>query len=279
MEAMGYSARLHGADCEIALYGDSSALHGLDPATITAATGLSACNIAETGPVEDVVGTEYPLDTYLRHNKRPRYLVMMFTPAYYAPYRAPFTRFYPQGVLYAVKYGDLRKLALGLLRHPTWMVHFSVWAGQNLVERVFTGLQPTPGPAEQLAIAARFDRETHQGYIPYPHGPETSCVRDTWDPSQRMVGRFADGLAAMRQRYATGGTQVFVEITPAAACSSQLEEFRRDSDGLHDNAFQTLPIHDFAEGDVHLTDAGAQIVSRQVAAQILAAMPTPRPAH
>lgn len=270
LESFRYATELR-ANCEIVLFGDSSALHGLDPATVTAVTGLSACNIAEPIWIEAVVGTEFPLDAYLRHNQRPRFLVMTFSPTFFSPYRPPFTQCYPQGVLYALRYQHSRELYLRLLKHPVWLLKFSVWTGQTLINMLFNG-----GPPKLSKEAAEFNPELHRGYLPFPHAPEDHCTRQDFlhTPASDVV-RYEQGVADMRRRYAVGGTQVFIDITPAADCDILQDAYRTTSAGLHDNAFQTLPIGDFADGDVHLGNTGVQLYSRQVGEQILAAMHTP----
>ena len=45
---LGYGSQLRNADCKITIYGDSTAMIGINPGIIQKRTGLSTCNIAET---------------------------------------------------------------------------------------------------------------------------------------------------------------------------------------------------------------------------------------
>ena len=89
MRTFGYSLRMKHQDCDVVLYGDSTALTGLDPDIVQRITGLKSCNIAEAGWIEDVVGTDFPLQAYLKDNKRPRFIVTDITPSLFARSRPP----------------------------------------------------------------------------------------------------------------------------------------------------------------------------------------------
>ena len=72
---MGYGLRLRNADCKVLVYGDSSAMVGVDPAQLQRLTGLSACNIADYAGMLRLNGT-LVLDRYLARNARPEFLVV-----------------------------------------------------------------------------------------------------------------------------------------------------------------------------------------------------------
>ncbi|ADW67554.1 hypothetical protein [Granulicella tundricola] len=81
---LGYGATLHHADCQIVVYGDSTAMVGIDPAVLRERTGLSACNIAEFEGMTILNGTMI-VDQYLAQNQRPKYLVFLYTPEDFQP--------------------------------------------------------------------------------------------------------------------------------------------------------------------------------------------------
>ncbi len=78
MRQIGYSLRLKHEDCDVVIYGDSSSLTGLDPDIIQGITGLKTCNLSEGVSIESVVGSLFPLDNYLKNNKRPLFLLTMY---------------------------------------------------------------------------------------------------------------------------------------------------------------------------------------------------------
>ncbi len=61
----GYGSKLRGADCQVVVDGDSTALVGVLPEVIEQRTGLKTCNIAEVAGVK-VVNGMMVLDDYLR---------------------------------------------------------------------------------------------------------------------------------------------------------------------------------------------------------------------
>ena len=79
VQVQEYSLRLDHADCDIVIYGDSSAMTAADPSTIEAMTHLKTCNIAQVQSIVAVFGV-LPVDLYLRRNHPPRYLVIQLAP-------------------------------------------------------------------------------------------------------------------------------------------------------------------------------------------------------
>ena len=74
----------------------------------------------------------------------------------------------------------------------------------------------------------------------------------------------------MRKDYGVNGTQVIVDIMPVPACDTLIDTYRKLSEGLHDNAFEVVPISFFSEGDVHPSEKGGAYISTEIAYQILA---------
>jgi hypothetical protein len=75
----------------------------------------------------------------------------------------------------------------------------------------------------------------------------------------------------MRAEFAKPGTTLFVDVSPIPECDPNLEWHREQTRGLSDNTLRTLPITDYNNVDRHFTAQGAEIVSEQVAQQVLAA--------
>ena len=62
-----YPFTLKNSNCDVIIYGDSSALTGVSPPVIEAATSLRTCNIAQPNTALAIVGT-FALDFYLKNN-------------------------------------------------------------------------------------------------------------------------------------------------------------------------------------------------------------------
>jgi len=264
----GYSLRLKHADCDVVLYGDSSALTGLDPEIVQQITGLKTCNLAEGGTIEGVVGSRFPLDAYLKNNKRPRFLLATYTPSQFRPYRKPFEGYQPEGVLYALQYDRGRQLFIGLLQRPGWVVRFGVWAGHAIIEdfwnRHFYRAESTAS-VDQRAL-----RDDRHGIWQFPLPPETGCVREALHMNSGKVERFADSVAQMQKIYGTEGTTVIIDLSPVPSCDPLQQVYRQQSEGLHANPFESLPISYFNEEDVHFSPEGSRYISIEAAHQILA---------
>jgi hypothetical protein len=263
----GYGMRLQHRDCDVVLYGDSSALTGLDPDIVQSETGLKSCNIAESGGVEDVVGIYAPLDAYLKNNKRPQYLVMMFNPAAFIPDGGPFSGYRHEGMIYAMQYIRSPAVVLGLLRRPTWILNFDVWAGHSLIE---FGRKHVFGRGTGAADPIGAHRDDRDGIWTVPRPPNAGCEYQGHDPA--TIIRRADSVAAIRSRYTVEGTRVILDIAPISSCNVLRDLYRKQSEGLRDNDLGVLSDSSFNYRDVHFTAEGASQISRQVSGQILTMM-------
>jgi hypothetical protein len=267
MQQTGYELRLRGQDCAVLIYGDSSSLTGLDPKIIASITGLTACNISEGAPIQAVVGSNFPLDEYLKHNRRPRFLLAMYSPSGLKPFRAPFEVYQPEGVLYGLQYARNRTLALGLLRHPWWLMKFAIWAGHAMLADTANRLDGELGNARG---DPRSQREERLGIWPFPLPSQSGCWRTAMHIDPASIGRYAASVADFRERYGRDGTKVIVNLAPVADCDVLGPLYRRQTEGLHDNPFEVVPIAFFNQGDVHFSAEGSRYISVAAGRQILA---------
>lgn len=268
MQQSGYGMRLKHADCDVVLYGDSSALTGLRPDVIQQMTGLKTCNISEGVTVQGMVGSSFPLDHYLANNKRPRYLLEMYTPSLFRPYVEPFSDYKPEGMIYAFQYDRAGEWYRGLLRHRQWLLDFVIWSGHAILQDALD--RHMPWNRAEVSADPRVERDRENGVWPYPLPPETHCLRTAYHLTPAMIGRYAGSVETMRKLYDVDGTRVIINIAPVPTCDTLQQAYRDRSERLRDNAFETLPISYFNEGDVHFTPEGGRYVSIEAANQILA---------
>ncbi|MGA2564133.1 MAG: hypothetical protein ABSF96_11280, partial [Steroidobacteraceae bacterium] len=59
-----YAFSLKHVDCEVVIFGDSTAVTGVDPLTVHGVTNLKTCNIGQSRSALEILGT-LALDTYL----------------------------------------------------------------------------------------------------------------------------------------------------------------------------------------------------------------------
>jgi hypothetical protein len=263
----GYGMRLVHADCDVVIYGDSSALTGLDPQLIAKITGLKTCNIAEARGVQDVVGYQFPLDSYLQRNKRPRFILMMLGAPSFVPGKKPFTAFSTEGMIYALQYDHGREMLKGFRRRPNWVMNFVFWAAESMLENQWKQLLPWTRKPD---IDTRKQRADRDGIWPFPLPPEVNCDYSGPDPSP--VVRNAEDVAETRKRYAVDGTQVIIDVSPISNCNPYEGLYRKQLDGLHDNALVALPMPYFNMTDVHFSPMGSAYISTEAANQILKLM-------
>lgn len=266
LSLMGYSLRLKNQSCDVLIYGDSSALTGLDPRVIQQISGLKTCNISEGTTIQSVVGSNFALDAYLRNNKRPRFLLEMFTPAIYRPYRRPFEEYHIEGMVYGLRYDHSPRFYWGLLRHPKWVAKFAIWAGHAMLQDFFASPFRASSPRFPLDMQ-KLLRDNQHGLWQFPLPAQKTCTRIAFNPT--LIPRDPDGLSEVRRRYGAAGTQVIFNVSPVPFCDLMYDAYRQRTEGLHDNAFERLPISYFNQGDVHFSPEGSRYISIEAGNQIL----------
>lgn len=261
----GYSRRVGSPNCDIVLWGDSSALTGLNPRVFERITGLTACNISEGTTIQSVVGSDDALRYYLDHNKAPRFLLSMWTPSDFHPDRPRGFASYPEGMTYVAQFENHPRMWWMMARKLRWLPKQSAWALTSVADDELTRLE-----GKQKNFDAQRYRDERLGWFPYPEPPETHCVRGAMKPGE--IIRWADSVAAFRKKYSTPQTTVIVNLSADPDCDPSYDEYASTLQGLYDNKFERLPIGLYNNGDVHYTPEGAEYISSQAAKQIVALM-------
>jgi hypothetical protein len=251
---VGYGAKLYGENCQVVIYGDSSAMVGIDPSLIRARTGLSTCNIAEFQPMTMLNGTML-LDMYLAHNAPPRFLVFFFAPEDLDPHsqltNGPF-----EAIVWRMRQPDKLKSVIYLtLHYPSALMG---WVEQGLRFTLVNALSK-PVSAEIQHI-----RERTHGQLPTSAPLRTVCdsLLHNAPPDKAWV-------AGLRSKYGLGGTTVLVDATPLATCDPSLSFFRQELPGVIDNQMEALPVSVYnVDGRLHVDAEGSAIFSKMVADQI-----------
>jgi hypothetical protein len=237
--------------CDVLVFGDSTANVGIDPRVITSNTGLSACNIAVTRPVIDDLGG-LALDAYLEHNPRPKLLVLQFGPEDFYPARSPWEHAAPFSPLVMLARDVPRPRALRImLRHPAETAQFVLY----MLKEEF---------APRMAYRAERLQEFHRAL---QHAAESNGQLDLALPAQTACP--ASGLPLYgpldpqwgkrwREKYEAQGIPVLIRLSPVPACDPQLAKFRAELAPYVDGPLEELPIADFGPGDRHTTPAGSQ---------------------
>jgi hypothetical protein len=253
---LGYGADLRNIDCQVLIYGDSTAMIGINPKMIQERTGLHTCNIAETEGMTMLNGTMV-LDLFLKHNPRPRYLVFMYAPEGFDPEsqrkNPTVTTF--EAVTFRFRQPDKLGSFFALMKHPedvfTWAEHGLRWA--------ITGARSKPLPEEtkQLRAQTQGQSELHD-----PTLQNCAYGRHNNPPDKAWV-------ESLRSKYGSDGTTVLIDSVLLPSCDPDVEYFREQLGGVIDNRIDTLPPQDFYQGGRHVNSHGSVPLSTMVADQIL----------
>jgi hypothetical protein len=252
---VGYGAKLYGENCQVLIYGDSSAMVGIDPSIIRARTGLSTCNIAEFQPMTRLNGTML-LDTYLKHNAPPRFLVFFFAPEDLDPQsqrtNGPF-----EAIVWRMRQPDKWKSVIYLASHYPGAL--MTWVEQGLRFTLVHGL------SKPVSTEIQHLRERTHGQFPMSAPSLSAC-----DGVLRNAPPDKAWVAGLRSKYGVGGTTVLVDATPLATCDPSLPFFRHELPGVIDNRMEALPVSVYnVAGRLHVDAEGSAIFSNMVADQIV----------
>jgi hypothetical protein len=115
-------------DCDVLVYGDSTAMTGIDPEVVSHNTGFRTCNIAVTNAVLAVTGN-LTLDHYLRQNARPKVLVIQLSPDDFQQENLVWAHtIYAEGLLEQLRHGSPAESRRVLFTHPHEAVSFAGYA-------------------------------------------------------------------------------------------------------------------------------------------------------
>lgn len=254
---------MRGRQCDVLVYGDSTAMTGIDPDVVEDSTGFRTCNISVTNAVLAVTGN-LTLDEYLAHNAQPKVLVIQLSPDdFEQENRLWHHTIYAEGLLEQLRHGSPAESRLLLMRHPHEAVSFAGYAA---------------GYTAFYALKDAWYRTTHlrseedqvqvrNGFFTPPAPARTYCetVQQVSAPSS---GKFPRMLADdFRHTYERRNSVVLVDVAPIPLCDSNLAAYTSQLEGVTSNSLQALPIEYFNDGR-HYTASGSRVVSNMVAEQV-----------
>lgn len=258
MANLAYGDQLRDSDCKVLIYGDSTALTGLDPHQIEARTGLKTCNIAEFEGMTSINRTMI-VDRYLTRNPRPLFIVFWFSPEDLSipPDWTKVSSF--EAETWRAQQGfDAATIKL-FLSHPTEVLS---WAEQG-ARMSLLRFHSHPLDADHLHI-----REPYNGQLRVPGVTLVQC-----DQVRHDVAPDDAWLAHLRS-YAVGGTQVIIDANPSPPCDASLDFFRKVLPGkVDDDPLPVYPINVYVDHSRnHMNAVGSKMASELVADQVLQRM-------
>jgi hypothetical protein len=249
-----YAFSLMHVNCEVVIYGDSTALTGLDPTVVSSVTGLKTCNIAQAQSIVEILGMQ-ALDTYLKNNAPPRFIVMQFAPETLSRGRSDI--FWPEGLTLLLRKKSLLEALPTFLRHPVRAYQFSIWANKAKVASLIKS------PPDFGSMEAIF--RSRGGLLILPKSAETHCVNDI-----AYAQPTVDWVRTLKEKYANNGTRVLINVSPLPSCSPIATLVAAGTRNVPDNSLSLFPIGLFCDLDRHLTLEGAERASLELAEQLVA---------
>lgn len=255
--------QMHGRNCEVLIYGDSTAMTGIDPSLVEKDTGYKTCNIAVTNAVLSVTDN-LTLNHFLAHNARPRILVVQLSPDGFQKENHAWNRsIYAEGMLELMRHGSLDDTRRMLWTHPREAISFAGYAA---------GFSAYYGIKQAFYAATRMrpdedEVRVHNGFFTPPTPARTRCdmtpsaaaASDTTYPRQ-VVREF-------QNTYTSHSDMVLVNVAPIPSCDKNLEQYQKNLAGVTSNALTALPIAYFNDGR-HYTASGSEVVSRLISDEV-----------
>ncbi|HKT73998.1 MAG TPA: hypothetical protein VJQ47_13995 [Steroidobacteraceae bacterium] len=249
-----YPFSLKHVDCEVVIFGDSTASTGVDPTVVQRTTGLKTCNIAQSQSILAIMGTA-ALDTYLANNVAPKYLLVQLAPESLARDREDF--FWAEGLTLLVRTKPVLAAVPTFIRHPVQSYRFAMWA-------LKAKLGALKGLARPDFSVTEESFRSRGGLLILPKPAQTRCTNTVpFRPPTRAWVR------ALRDKYARGDTRVLIDVSPMPDCAANAESVADGTRGITDNSPAVYPVGLFCDLDRHLTLAGAERWSTDLGRQIL----------
>jgi hypothetical protein len=257
---------MHDRECDVLIYGDSTAMTGIDPDVVESHTGFRTCNIAVTNAVLAVTN-DLTLNHYLAHNSKPRILLVQLSPEdFRAEERSWHKTIYAEGLLELLRHGSPKEARAVLLSHPQesiafagYAVGFAAWYAIKDIWFHTTHLRP-----EEDMVTVR------NGFFTPPTPARTSCSSSpsTTVLTNPQTPSFSRSLVAeYQQGYASQAGLVLVNVAPIPSCDENLAVYSSELKGVTSNSLLPLPIGLFNDGR-HYTARGSEIVSNLVAKEL-----------
>jgi hypothetical protein len=257
---------MHGRQCDVLIYGDSTAMTGIDPDTVEEQTGFRTCNIAVTNAVLAVTGN-LTLDRFLARNGKPRVILVQLSPDGFQPEEHAWRQtIYAEGMLELLRHGSPADVRSVLLQHPAESVSFAGYAAGFTAWYAIKNLwfHTTHLRPQEDTVTVR------NGFFTPPSPPRTYCApaAPVPQPESPARARFSRSLAeGYRKGYSARAGLVLVNVAPIPACDRNLAAYQSELNGVTSNALVPLPIGYFNDGR-HFTAPGAEIVSLAVAREL-----------
>ncbi len=243
---LDHSYNLQNTNADIVIFGDSSALYGIDTPRLSTELGLKVINLPQSiGSL--VVSGDLPLRKYLAANKPPRMIIFYFTPWNLDFETAADDHSY-EGTEQLVRHGSGAELMHVLRVKPRRLLTFPL--SFYLVHSSLTRLWTSGG----------FKSTMQNGFSPYPANLEGPLIASCTIPQQLVNSSTDRSLQKLRTDFAHEGTEMVTVLAPVPQCKGADQLKARLGSSL-----DVMPHGDFANDMmlVHLrADHAAEATER-----------------
>jgi len=213
---LNYAFETAGQNADVVIFGDSTALLGIDPSQMSSALGVKVLNVVNTQP-SLVVNNDMSLRYYLRSNRPPKLIVFYFAPWDFDYGNNDFNSWPTyEGEELLLRHGSSREIGEFVRRHPREVIlfplKFYITAWEFTLHRV-----PKPRQAEQLRATG--------GHI---DGTDPSILRTPCHFPQYLIDhiRFS-WVHDLGERYRSPGTQVLFYVASVPECDNVADVLAR----------------------------------------------------
>ncbi len=262
--ALDYAYNLPHQDADIVIFGDSSAAVGIDPRQLSAALGLKAINLPNTGASLHVVG-DASLRRYLALNKPPRLIVL-----YFAAWNLDYAhepagpRIY-EGEEILARRGSLREIAGFVRKNPLESLRFPLRFYLTNLPNALRQVVRREDPVGEVAATQGYsDPLFRRPPLPAPCEIPAELLRQVpLTTAQTLI-----------ETYRSPRTQVLFVVAPMPACSNAGVLTSRSYQLLNAGPVQVLPISSFKMdfAYVHLRPPAVPANTAYLATSIRAAL-------
>lgn len=255
---------MHDRDCDVLIFGDSTAMTGINPDVVERNTGFKTCNISVTNSVLAVTHN-LTLNRYLANNPRPRVLLVQLSPDGFQPESSVWSQtVYPEGLVELLRHGSPAESRHVLLTHPREAIAFAGYAAgftmYSLIKDAWFHLTNMRSDEDMVTI--------HNGFFTPPSPPSTSCEPGATFSNPQAGGQYPRTVVEEYERdYASRSGVVLVNVAPIPACDKNLTAFTNELNGITSNSVLPLPVTLFNDPR-HYTAVGSAVVSRLVAQEL-----------
>ena len=258
--------------CDALIFGDSTAMTGVNPEILQHDTGLAACNISVTNSVLAVT-ENLALDRFLAQNKRPRVLIIQLSPESFNLRRQRWEEtIYPEGLLEMVRWGDPRAALAMLWSHPRETLAFAGYSvgfsAFYLIKSGWASLTRTRAPEDAIIVRNGFFT------APLPALKRCTSATPTADTHDRSAAALF--IAELQSRYRGRSDILLIDAAPIPICDANLVTLQAELHGLTSNTLDGLPVGLFND-DRHYTTVGSTLLSHGISRQCMDLL-SPHPA-